>query len=75
MYDTEESPLSTLYVVRLDPNAREGRLWFRNEPGTVCTMNPQGGGCRRWDETSTPTGASPNSSVDAQRRGTGRTLS
>ena len=33
MYDTEESPLSSMQVVRRKPEAREGRLCNRNELG------------------------------------------
>ena len=32
MYDTEESPLSMMQVVRRKSEAREGRLCNRNEP-------------------------------------------
>ena len=32
MYDTEESPLSAMQVVRRKPEVREGRLCNRNEP-------------------------------------------
>ena len=32
MYDTEESPLSTMQVVRRKPEVWEGRLCNRNEP-------------------------------------------
>ena len=32
MYDTEESPLSTMQVVRRKSGVREGRLCNRNEP-------------------------------------------
>ena len=32
VYDTEESPLSAMQVVRRKPEVREGRLCNRNEP-------------------------------------------
>ncbi|SVB81768.1 uncharacterized protein METZ01_LOCUS234622, partial [marine metagenome] len=32
VYDTEESPLSTMQVVRRKSGVREGRLCNRNEP-------------------------------------------
>ena len=32
MYDTEESPLSTMQAARRKSGAREGRLCSRNEP-------------------------------------------
>ena len=73
--DTEESPLSTTHVARFTPRIREGRQCRRNEPLQVCAMNPKGRGRLFTDGTNTPTGASPNSSVDERRRGTGRMLS
>ena len=75
MPDTEESPLSSTQVARFTPGVREGRLCIRNGPARVCAMNPRGRGRSLPDETSTPTGASPNSSVEARRTGTGRTHS
>ena len=75
MYDTEESPLSTMQVTRFTSGVRKGWLCLSNEPGESCTMNPQGRDCLLPAETSNLTGASPNSSVEAHGRGTGRTLS
>lgn len=66
VFDTEESPLSAAQAVRHKPEAREGRLWSRNEPAWVCTVNPEGRGCPPLAETSIPAGASPNSSVEAR---------
>ena len=66
VFDTEESPLSAAQAVRRKPETREGRLWSRNEPAWVCTVNPEGRGCPPLAETSIPAGASPNSSVEAR---------
>ena len=75
MYDTEESPHSTMQVTRFISGVREGWLCLSNEPVQSSTMNPKGGDCLLLAETSNHAGASPNSSVDAYGRGTGRTLS
>jgi len=75
VYDTEESPLSTMQVTRFSSGVREGWLCLSNEPVQSSTMNPKGGDCLLLAETSNHAGASPNSSVDAYGRGTGRTLS
>ena len=66
VFDTEESPLSAAQAVWREPETREGRLWSRNEPAWVCTVNPRGRGCPPLAETSIPAGASPNSSVEAR---------
>ncbi len=73
--NTEESPLSTAQVVRFTPEIRESRQCSRNELLRVCAMIPKGRGRPYTDGTNIPTGASPNSPVDARRRGTGRMLS
>jgi len=75
VYDTEESPLSTMQAPRFTSGAREGWLCLSNEPVQMCTMNPKGGDYLLLAETSNRAGASPNSSVEAYGRGTGRTLS
>ncbi len=75
MYDTEESPLSTMQAPRFTSGAREGWLCFRNEPVRSRTMIPQGGDCHSLAETSNRAGASPNSSAEQHGRGTGRMLS
>ena len=75
MYDTEESPLSALQVARHKAGVRKGWPCFRNEPARPCTVNPKGRDWPMLAETSNHTGASPNSSVDPARRGTGRTQS
>ena len=72
MYDTEESPLSTMQAARLTPGAREGRLWNRNEPCCASTMNPKGRDCANPDETAIPAGASPSRPVKLHRQGPGR---
>ncbi len=75
MYDTEESPLSTMQAPRFTSGTREGWLCFRNEPMQSSTVNPKGGDCLLLAETSNRAGASPNSSADQHERGTGRMLS
>ena len=41
MYDTEESPLSSMHVVWRKPEAREGQLCNRNEPSQAYN-DPEG---------------------------------
>jgi hypothetical protein len=41
VYDTEESPLSSMHVVRRKPEAREGQLCNRNEPSQA-HYDPEG---------------------------------
>ena len=48
VFDTEESPLSTMQAPRLTSGAREGWLCFRNEPVRSRTMIPKGGDCHHW---------------------------
>ncbi len=71
-FDSEESPLSKVQVAFRRKRAEMNWYWYRNERCKVCTMMLKNGDCLVVDETSNPTGASPNRPVDAARRGTGR---
>ena len=74
-FDSEESPLSTARMGHRSDRRETVWYWRRNERCRGLMMISKDGNFLVVDETSNPIGASPNSSVNVVRRGTGRMLS